>query len=75
MPGFEPYRVNDLLLLRPEADDSFEDSDSGSKKTRGNRHVVFFHGDIQVSLCGAIGRRNGLFPCVQQEKPDVGDGF
>lgn len=50
VPGSEPYRVNDLLLLRPEADDSLEDSDSGPKKPRGNRHVVFFHGDIQVSL-------------------------
>lgn len=49
VPGSQPYRVNDLLLLRPEADDSFDDS----KETRCNRHVVFFHGDIQVSPSGA----------------------
>lgn len=51
VPGSEPYRANDMLLLRPETDDSLEDSDS--KETRCNRHVVFFHGDIQVSLSGA----------------------
>lgn len=51
VPGSEPYRVNDLLLLRPEADDSLEVSDT--KETPCNRHVVFFHGDIQVSPSGA----------------------
>lgn len=51
VPGSEPYRVNDLLLLRPEAQDRLVDC--GSKETRCNRHVVFFHGDIQVSPSGA----------------------
>lgn len=37
VPGHEPSRANDLLLLRPDAGD------------RGYGHVVFFHGDIQVS--------------------------
>lgn len=45
VPGSEPYRLNDLLLLRPEADDGLADSDS--KETCRDRHVVFFHGDIQ----------------------------
>lgn len=35
VPGHEPSRANDLLLLRPDAGD------------RGYGHVVFFHGDIQ----------------------------
>ncbi|KAL6101146.1 uncharacterized protein ACO6RY_08132 [Pungitius sinensis] len=39
VPGHEPSRVNDLLLLRPDAHGHTEDS--------GYRHVVFFHGDIQ----------------------------
>lgn len=42
VPGAEPSRVNDLLLLRPEA--ATEPGEG-----RGNSHVVFFHGDIQVS--------------------------
>lgn len=50
VPGSEPYRVNDLLLLRPEADGSLGESDT--EERRCNRHVVFFHGDIQVSLSG-----------------------
>lgn len=60
VPGSEPYRVNDLLLLRPEADDSLDDSNS--KETRCNRHVVFFHGDIQVSPTGAD-EDDGLIVC------------
>ncbi|KAI4805299.1 mitochondrial protein C2orf69 homolog [Pseudochaenichthys georgianus] len=40
VPGAEPSRVNDLLLLRPEA--ATEPGEG-----RGNSHVVFFHGDIQ----------------------------
>lgn len=36
VPGCAPNRANDLLLLqRPDEDDT-------------NKHVVFFHGDIQV---------------------------
>ncbi|XP_023192494.1 UPF0565 protein C2orf69 homolog [Xiphophorus maculatus] len=42
--GCGPNRVNDLLLLRPESD---EESCSGTKERGSNRHVVFFHGDIQ----------------------------
>ncbi|KAF3842651.1 hypothetical protein F7725_001500 [Dissostichus mawsoni] len=48
VPGAELSRVNDLLLLRPEAA-----TEPGER--RGNRHVVFFHGDIQVAL--TLGRR------------------
>ncbi|XP_026152338.1 mitochondrial protein C2orf69 homolog [Mastacembelus armatus] len=43
VPGYVPSRVNDLLLLRPEADCH---SASQPRKSH-NRHVVFFHGDIQ----------------------------
>lgn len=46
VPGSDPSRVNDLLLLRPDTDGQ---DDSGSKEKSSNRHVVFFHGDIQVS--------------------------
>lgn len=42
VPGCDPSRVNDLLLLQPDTDCS----DSSGKS--GNKHVVFFHGDIQV---------------------------
>ncbi|XP_068184788.1 mitochondrial protein C2orf69 homolog [Antennarius striatus] len=41
VPGHEPSRVNDLLLLRPEA------GQNPSEENSSNRHVVFFHGDIQ----------------------------
>lgn len=48
VPGYNPSRVNDLLLLRPETDGA------ESKEKSGNRHVVFFHGDIQVSVWRCI---------------------
>ncbi|XP_030614292.1 mitochondrial protein C2orf69 homolog [Archocentrus centrarchus] len=38
VPGSLPNQVNDLLLLRP---------DPGGQEKSSNRHVVFFHGDIQ----------------------------
>ncbi|XP_028249075.1 mitochondrial protein C2orf69 homolog [Parambassis ranga] len=46
VPGDVPSRVNDLLLLRPDTDGQ---SDAGSEKEKSsnNKHVVFFHGDIQ----------------------------
>ncbi|TKS67547.1 UPF0565 protein C2orf69 -like protein [Collichthys lucidus] len=44
VPGYDPSRVNDLLLLRP---DTGGQTVSGPKEKSGNRHVVFFHGDIQ----------------------------
>lgn len=43
VPGSEPSRANDLLLLRPDA----EEGRDASEPWDGNRHVVFFHGDIQ----------------------------
>lgn len=43
VPGSPPSRVNDLLLLRADAEE---------KEKSGKRHVVFFHGDIQVSDLG-----------------------
>lgn len=46
VPGSSPNRVNDLLLLRPETSSPSEGH--GGPDTRGNRHAVFFHGDIQV---------------------------
>ena len=46
VPGYVPSRVNDLLLLRPDTDSQIS---SEPKEERNNRHVVFFHGDIQVS--------------------------
>lgn len=43
VPGFEQHRLNDVLLLRPEPRET--------QATRSeNAHVVFFPGDIQVSL-------------------------
>lgn len=47
VPGYDPGRVNDLLLLRPDTDGQ---TASGPKGESSNRHVVFFHGDIQVSV-------------------------
>ncbi|XP_005736860.1 mitochondrial protein C2orf69 homolog [Pundamilia nyererei] len=38
VPGNLPNRVNDLLLLRPDPEE---------QEKSNNRHVVFFHGDIQ----------------------------
>lgn len=58
VPGSEPYRINDLLLLRPEEadpDPDLEPSEADPELTeepRCHRHVVFFHGDIQVSRSG-----------------------
>lgn len=46
VPGSDPRRVNDLLLLRP---DGGGQNDPEAKEKSNNRHVVFFHGDIQVS--------------------------
>lgn len=46
VPGSDPSRVNDLLLLRPDSDGQ---NGSEQKEKSSNRHVVFFHGDIQVS--------------------------
>lgn len=45
VPGSDPRRVNDLLLLRPDA---AAQSDPEATERSNNRHVVFFHGDIQV---------------------------
>lgn len=42
--GCGPNRANDLLLLRPESDG---EGCPGTKERSNNRHVVFFHGDIQ----------------------------
>ncbi|TWW80325.1 mitochondrial protein C2orf69 homolog [Takifugu flavidus] len=44
VPGSDPRRVNDLLLLRP---DPGGHRDPEAKEESSNRHVVFFHGDIQ----------------------------
>ncbi|XP_075937891.1 mitochondrial protein C2orf69 homolog [Anarhichas minor] len=44
VPGYDPSRVNDLLLLRPDTDGH---TTADLKEESGNRHVVFFHGDIQ----------------------------
>uniref|UniRef100_A0A3Q2Y8B9 Chromosome 2 open reading frame 69 n=1 Tax=Hippocampus comes TaxID=109280 RepID=A0A3Q2Y8B9_HIPCM len=42
VPGCKPNMLNDLLLLRPgDGHESPEDNSSS------NKHVVFFHGDIQ----------------------------
>lgn len=52
VPGYAPNRVNDLLLLRPETDGQ---TASGPKEKSSNKHVVFFHGDIQVSVTEVVG--------------------
>lgn len=57
VPGSDPKRVNDLLLLRPDATGH---SDPEPKDRRDNRHVVFFHGDIQVSDRVWVSRRNNV---------------
>lgn len=46
VPGCVPSRVNDLLLLRPDTDNQCT---SEPKEKSNNKHVMFFHGDIQVS--------------------------
>jgi len=47
VPGYDPSRVNDLLLLRPDADHR---AAAGPEEEGRDRHVVFFHGDIQVRV-------------------------
>ncbi|GAA6219697.1 UPF0565 protein C2orf69 homolog [Lates japonicus] len=44
VPGCVPSRVNDLLLLRPDTDNQCT---SEPKEKSNNKHVMFFHGDIQ----------------------------
>ncbi|KAF1382244.1 hypothetical protein PFLUV_G00141690 [Perca fluviatilis] len=44
VPGCDPSRVNDLLLLRPDTDGQ---TTAEPKEESRNAHVVFFHGDIQ----------------------------
>ncbi|XP_051260010.1 mitochondrial protein C2orf69 homolog isoform X2 [Dicentrarchus labrax] len=44
VPGYNPNRVNDLLLLRADTDHL---TATQPKESSNNRHVVFFHGDIQ----------------------------
>ena len=48
VPGHKPDRVNDLLLLRPLEGLAACSADAEAYED-GNSHVVFFHGDIQVS--------------------------
>ncbi|XP_019955271.1 mitochondrial protein C2orf69 homolog [Paralichthys olivaceus] len=43
VPGAPPSRVNDLLLLRPDA----RSQGDSEPEEKSSRHVVFFHGDIQ----------------------------
>ncbi|TNN49970.1 UPF0565 protein C2orf69 [Liparis tanakae] len=50
VPGYEPRRVNDLLLLRPDADHRAAAGPEEEEEEGRNRHVVFFHGDIQVRV-------------------------
>ncbi|XP_072252634.1 mitochondrial protein C2orf69 homolog [Leuresthes tenuis] len=45
VPGYVPNRVNDLLLLRPDTD---VENYPEPKEKSNNKHVVFFHGDIQT---------------------------
>ncbi|XP_059199263.1 mitochondrial protein C2orf69 homolog [Centropristis striata] len=44
VPGSDPGRFNDLLLLRPDPDGQ---AATEQKEKSSNRHVMFFHGDIQ----------------------------
>ncbi|XP_067459047.1 mitochondrial protein C2orf69 homolog [Thunnus thynnus] len=46
VPGFSPNRVNDLLLLRPDAS-GHQGTSNPHDRSRNNKHAVFFHGDIQ----------------------------
>lgn len=57
VPGSDPKRVNDLLLLRPGAAAL---SDPEPKDSGDDRHVVFFHGDIQVSDAVWVSRGKNL---------------
>ncbi|XP_032385576.1 mitochondrial protein C2orf69 homolog [Etheostoma spectabile] len=45
VPGCDPSRVNDLLLLRPDA--GGPTAADPEQEESGHAHVVFFHGDIQ----------------------------
>ena len=51
VPGYVPNRVNDLLLLRPDKD---VENYSEPEEKSNNRHVVFFHGDIQVIVMDRV---------------------
>ncbi|MBN3321501.1 CB069 protein, partial [Atractosteus spatula] len=46
VPGFEPHRVNEMLLLRPTAVQSRCSSETHTAED-ATQHVVFFPGDIQ----------------------------
>ncbi|KAJ8252806.1 hypothetical protein GJAV_G00205830 [Gymnothorax javanicus] len=46
VPGYEPRRVNDVLLLSPAGADNLRGSNTEADK-EGCAHVVFFPGDIQ----------------------------
>ncbi|KAI1899412.1 hypothetical protein AGOR_G00061520 [Albula goreensis] len=46
VPGYEPHRVNDMLLLCPTEAQSRHGSDTEAAE-EGSQHVVFFPGDIQ----------------------------
>lgn len=47
VPGHEPHRVNDMLLLSPAGAQSLCGSGTEAAED-GSQHVVFFPGDIQV---------------------------
>lgn len=49
VPGYEQHRVNDLLLHSPSTG-SVHRCGSSEMAGSGNAHIVFFPGDIQVSI-------------------------
>lgn len=57
VPGSEQHRLNDVLLLRPEP------KDTQATCSENNAHVVFFPGDIQVSLNLELENRNLSSSC------------
>lgn len=51
VPGYDQNRVNDVLLLKPATGSQRRCDNQTEHMQNGNTHVVFFPGDIQVTLC------------------------
>lgn len=50
VPGYDQNRVNDVLLLKPATETQRRCDNETEDLQKGNDHVVFFPGDIQVGV-------------------------
>ncbi len=48
VPGYDQNRINDVLLLKPATETQRRCDSETEDPQKGNDHVVFFPGDIQV---------------------------